>query len=94
MMEPTQKPKNRGKNWSTEETKDLLRIWKEADIREAVSRPSNKKKVVWNHISLLLHDAGWPTRTPGQIHQKIKDLKGVHRALHDKLKTSGGGGGG
>ena len=23
----------------------------------------------------------------------MKDLKGVHRALHDKLKTSGGGGG-
>ena len=93
-MDPQQKPKNQGKNWSPEETKYLLRIWKEPDIREAIARPSNKKKVVWNQISVLLHDAGWPSHKPEQIHQKIKDLKGVYRALHDKLKTSGGGGGG
>ena len=41
----------------------LLAIWTEPDMLAKIESSKTNRKLVWNHIATLLHDAGWPTRT-------------------------------
>ena len=51
-----------GNNWSERETKELLRIWKQPDIRATV----------WAQITVLLNDVGFPACKRERVHKKNK----------------------
>ena len=80
----------RAANWTEVETLALLQIWKDPEMRVNVIEISANKKKIWGDMATLLHDEGFPERSPVQIHTKVKDLRALHRRLHDALNTSGG----
>ncbi len=67
--------KQKAKNWSNEETKQLVAIWAEPEIKAQVNKMTSNKKDVWKEISVRLHDHGNVARTSEQVYNKVKDLK-------------------
>ena len=82
------KGRARRENWSKDEVLALLNIWKDPEIRARVAAPATNKKDLWGQIATLLHDTGAVAWDGTAIHNKIKDLKALHKKLHDQLNMT------
>ena len=76
---PSKQRTKRAANWTEVETLALLQIRKDPEMRVNVIEISENKKKIWGNMATLLHDEGFPERSPVQIHTKVKDLRALHR---------------
>lgn len=77
---------NRGKNWSDEETAELISIWSDDVIQEGLEGPRNKD--IFEKISKNLMKKGH-NRSIEQCREKIKKLKKDYRKVIDNNNETG-----
>ena len=76
----------RGKNWSDEETIELISLWSDDVVQEQLEGPRNKD--VYQRISAKLLEKGFQ-RSIAQCREKVKKLKKAYRKVVDNNNFTG-----
>lgn len=77
---------SRGKNWSGEETLELLPLWSDDIVQDELEGPRNKD--VYERISKVLAEKGF-NRSLVQCREKVKKLKKDYRKIADNNNVTG-----